>query len=288
MRQFPLIQRVGVVRAINLKNTLVGLPFSRVLAGLFAGVIALGFVSASRAATITFAQFHEATTGPSANQFAYLNNGAGSDAELGTDPAGTIGAPIATVFNYLSLDGALPADLQGNQSATVTMTSSTLSTVQTAFSGTLGDQQVMGNGALTDVLAITRTAPANEGSGARTNLLTMTFTGQLVGAIGGLTPQLSGGTVTYTVNFTSDFMSFAGSSQRDFSMTFTSWTTTANDANNGKGLEIAADNYFESALAAGAATFDSDKVTVPEATTFALVMGALIPMLARRRGSRQN
>ena len=91
-----------------------------------------------------------------------------------------------------SFSGAFPADLQGPQNATATLTSSSTSDVATGFSDSIDDQQIMGNGEMTDVLAITRDTPAAEGSGSRTNLLTMTFTGQLFGEIGGLTPQLSG------------------------------------------------------------------------------------------------
>ena len=260
----------------------------RVFAAVATGAIMLGFAPGLRAATITFAQFQEATTGSNANEFAYLNNGPGTgstaDAELVTDPSGAAGAAILVVFNYLSFSGAFPADLQGPQNATATLTSSSTSDVATGFSDSIDDQQITGTGEMTDVLAITRDTPAAEGSGSRTNLLTMTFTGQLFGEIGGLTPQLSGSNVTYTVNYSSDFLTFTGSTERDYSITFTSWTTNADDANNGLGLMPSEDNYFEAATAAGSASFDSNAVALaPEAATFASMIGASLPLLARRR-----
>jgi hypothetical protein len=262
--------------------------FRRVFVALAAGAILLGFAPGLRAATITFAQFQEATNGSNANEFAYLNNGPGTgstaDAELVTDPSRVAGAEIPVVFNYLSFSGAFPADLEGPQNATVTLTSSSTSDVATGFSDSIDDQQIMGNGDMTDVLAITRDNPAAEGSGSRTNLLTMTFTGQLFGEIGALTPQLSGSNANYTVNYSSDFLTFAGSTERDYSITFTSWTTNADDANDGLGLMPSADNYFEAATAAGSASFDSNAVTLaPEAATFASMIGASLPFLARRR-----
>jgi hypothetical protein len=156
--------------------------------------------------------------------------------------------------------------------------------VATGFQQSIDDQQVMGTGDLTDTLAITRDTPASEGTGSRTNLLSLTFTGQLFGEIGGLTPQLSGSTSAYTVDYTSDFLSFAGSTERDYAITFTSWTTDANDANDGLGLMPSTDNFFEAATAAGSGTFDSNVVTVaPEAATFASMLGASFSLLLRRR-----
>jgi hypothetical protein len=252
---------------------------------LIAGVMILS-VSSVRASTINFAAFQQSAFGSA--EFAYLNNGPGTDpsedAELVSDPNGISGAGIPVVFEYLSFGNDLPADLQGPQDATVTLTSSTMSDVATGFQQSIDDQQVMGTGDLTDTLAITRDTPASEGTGSRTNLLSLTFTGQLFGEIGGLTPQLSGSTSAYTVDYTSDFLSFAGSTERDYAITFTSWTTDANDANDGLGLMPSTDNFFEAATAAGSGTFDSNVVTVaPEAATFASMLGASFSLLLRRR-----
>jgi hypothetical protein len=279
------------MRCIPLSRRGVGF-LCRVFAGVIAGAITLGIAPVAPASIITFAQFQETATGSDANQFAYLNNGPAADADLVTDPSGVPGAAIPVTFNYLSLTSTLPADLQGQQNATVTLTSSTTSAAATGFGGSIGDEPITGDGGLTDVLSITRDTPAAEGAGSRTNLLTMTFTGQLFGAVGGLTPQLGGDSPTFTVTYTSDFLSFTGSTQRDYSMAFTSWTTTAADANNGLGLEIAADNYFESATAAGSATFDSSAVStvtiVPEAATSSSMIWALFPLLACRRHVTEN
>jgi hypothetical protein len=259
----------------------------------FAGMT--GFVSASRlavagalfvlpaalpASVVTFAQFQEATGSSNANVFAYLNNGSDGDAQLITQASAPTSGLIPVTFTYLSQSG-LPADLQGTQDAMLSLTSSTQSSVQT--SGTLGEQQINGSGLLTDVLTITRDTPASQGNGARTNLLTMTFTGNIVGVLGGTAPQLEGNSnLGDTITYTSDFLNFTGDTEENYSVTFSSWISTA----DGSGLEIADDNYFASATAAGDGTFDANAasvVTVPEPATMGLATVAFVPMLLRRR-----
>jgi hypothetical protein len=253
-------------------------------------VLAIAFawaVPTAKAAPITFAQFQQAaTTQPSG--FAYLDKPTpNSDAEFVTQYNGVNQAPIPVIFNYLSLFGAVPSDLQGPQAAMLTVTSSTTQPVVTAFH-TLGDQQTLGDGTLSDVLTLTRDTPAAEGANTRTNLLTMTFTGQIVGALGGRTPQLSGDTdLDYTVVFTSDFLSFTAGAEQDFSLTFTGWTTLA-DSN---GLEIdLLDNYFQTAFTQGTGTFDSStlpSVNSPEPAGLATAAVAALFVFAGRSFRRR-
>lgn len=268
-------------------NRFVSLPRLKIalLVCLAAGVL-FTLPSALRASVVTFAQFQEATTQPDANDFAYINNDAPAtvaSAELVTDPAGVPGAAVPVVFSFLS-EAGLPPDLQGAQDATLSLTSSTTSGVQTGFSGTIGDQQILGDGPLLDVLTITRDTAAAEGNGSRTNLLTMTFSGTLLGELDGLTPQLSGNSnLGDTVSYTSDFLNFVGATEGNYSLAFSSWITNA----DGNGLEIDdTDNYFNSATAAGVGTFDANGttvVTVPEPATTALAAGAFLPIMLRRR-----
>ncbi|HEV3137121.1 MAG TPA: PEP-CTERM sorting domain-containing protein [Pirellulales bacterium] len=216
----------------------------------------------------TFAQFHQATpTNADTNLFEYLDNGSANDAQLVSDHNGTVGGAIPVIFSFLSVTGSLPAALSGSQNATLTLTSSTTSPVQTAFTPVIGDQQIYQTGTLSDILTITRSTPFN----GHSLLLRMTFTGQLLGAIGGA-PQLSGdntiGSPLYTVTFTSDFLTFPGSS-RQFSLTFSSWSgglqlsTQSNDSIH---------KYFESATANGTGTFASNATVVPEPSSWILGM----------------
>ncbi len=239
----------------------------------FAILASLGAASAAQASVITFAQFTEA--GPGGNAFAYQDNGPTADAQLDTISGSTIAAPIPVNFTFLSSAfGALPADLIGSQNATLTMTSSTLSPI---LPGPFDTQSITGAGSVVDTLTFTRDTPAAEGAGSRTNLLTITFTGLLAGPVGGRTPQLIADTgLGYTVDYSSDFLDFSGSTERDFSLTFSSWTTSS----TGNGLSPSSiDSYFSSATAAAAGTFDG---TVPEPSTLALAALAALALLSRR------
>jgi hypothetical protein len=254
---------------------------------LLTGLVLLAWQTSAQAAPtpspITFAQFSEAPSGSNANVFTYIDNGPSGDAEFGTTSNGVFGAPIPATFNFLSVTGTLPADLQNTQNAMVSLTSSTIEPVNTAFSGTLGDQVFDGTEQV-DVLTITRDTPAAEGNGSRTNLLTMTFTDDLLGLLGGRTPQLSGNTPEDTVTYTSDFLNFSNATESNYSLTFTSWTTTA----DGGGLElspIANDDYYATATAAGTGTFDDMPApSVPEPTSGILGIVGLTAFLTGRRG----
>lgn len=255
---------------------------------MFVAVLAassLGAAATASAAVIpappTFAQFHETTTSPSPSLFAYLDNGGRSDAELVTAPGGNIGAAIPVVFNYLAVTGTLPPDLAGDQAATLSMTSSTLSPANTFASGLIGQQLVDGSGSLSNTITITRDAQAAEGTGTRTNLLTVTFTAQLLGAMGGATPQLSADTTLgFTVNYSSDFLTFSNGSH-NFSLTFSSWSP-------GLSLSTLEDNYFANATAAGAGTFAAGATVIPEPSTLILALGSFSALCMRRRSTKNR
>jgi hypothetical protein len=238
----------------------------------------LGLCAANlHAAPSTFAQFQEsAASGTGAGLFFYLDNGASNGAELVSDGNSAAGSSIPVTFDFQSGIGNLPADLQGPQAATLTLTSSTLAPVQT--SGNLAAQAISGSGPLTDILTITRDSAAAEGYGSRTNLLTLTFTGQLLGTLGGTTPQFSGNTALGdTVSYASDFMTFASGPQ-DYALAFSSWVTAA----DGTGLELNTDGNFSSATAAATGTFDSTVTVVPEAGPMAMGLVVLLALSPRR------
>jgi hypothetical protein len=225
------------------------------------------------ATSVSFAQFSQTNVG--GNLFSYLDNGTNS--QFGTNN-GTFGGAIPVNFTYLTVNGTLPADLQGNQAAMLTMTTTSstpvISTPIPQLSTTIGSQQY--SQLLSDTITITRDTP--EGPSSLSNLLTVTFTGQLLGVLGGRTPQFSGDTgLNYTVNYTSDFLTFNNSAEKDFSLTFSSWT----NARDGAGLALSLlDNlFFASATASGTGTFDGT-ATVPEPATMTLGAIGLLMLVA--------
>jgi hypothetical protein len=239
---------------------------------------------------VTFAQAIESSANTNSNVFAYNNNGAGGDAEFGTSlSGGPIGAAVPISFSFLPTVGTLPSDITGIQDATISMTSSTTSAATTAFGGTFADQPITGGGTVTDTIKITRSTPAAEGAGSKTNLLTVTFTGHLYGAVGGPTPTLSADTgLGDTVTYTSDFMSFAPSTQQDFNLALSSWDPLVTPPT---GLAVNSDGYFNSATAAGAATFDFQEsgAPIPEPTSLGVLgLGGLLLLSGRRLRRRSG
>jgi len=258
--------------------------------GASVGLAGLIYTPTAHAAItpVTFAQFEQQTTGSSSNSFAYIDNGGltpGTGIPGGSTPnaqflssgLGGLATAIPVTFQFLSL-GSLPADLQGPLNATLALTSATVSPV-VALGGVIYDQNITGDKAITDTLSITLDKPADEGGGSKTNLLTVVFTGQLVGEVGSRTPQLSGNTALGdTVTFSSDFLAFDPAQARDFSLTFTSWTTGADQ----NGLELdPLDSFYQSATASGTGTFDA--TIIPEPSTVALLAIGSFGLLSRRR-----
>jgi hypothetical protein len=233
----------------------------------------------AHASPISFAQFTEAS--PGGNVFGYIDNGPTGDSQFGTSTGGPIGVSIPVTFTFLDVGGTLPADLTGPQAATLTMTSSSTLPV-TPLLGVAAVQSINASGTLPDTITITRDTPAAEGLNGRTNLLSLTFSGQLLGALNSRTPQLSSDSSLSgnSVSYQSDFLIFNALQEEDFSLTFSSWTTVA----TGNGLSPSTDSYFASAFASGTGTFDATVTPVPEPATWLLgAVGVVLVIVLRQR-----
>jgi hypothetical protein len=152
-------------------------------------VVALLAAAPAHAAPVQFAQFNETT----ANQpFSFTNNGGTS---------GTIAYNSATpiTFNFTAATGLSTAD------RTATLSISSLLPGPSTFTPATGlsvlDQQIT----QPTVLKITEVGGPSPGA----NLLTLTFTGDIVGRVGGSNASLAGGDNTgQLVQYTSDFLTF--------------------------------------------------------------------------------
>lgn len=279
----------GFFRALRVPSCLNQLRTRKGACSLFmVGLVALSAnISFGGTLPFTFGQFEQASTPGFTNVFAYNDNGVGHDAEFvtqGSLPGAGPTISIPVIFSFENL-GSLPADLSGPLNATLTLTSSTVDPVVTGFGGTQGLQTFNGSGLLNDALSITLDVPAAEGGGTRTNLLTMDFTGGLLGEINGLTPSMSGNTnLGDTITYTSDFLTFKPPETNNFSLTFTSWVSTG----DGGGLEIdSLDNYYNSATAQGVGTFDTSVgVSFPEPSGWMLAAFSALSLLAGRKARR--
>jgi len=179
-------------------------------------------------------------------------------------------SPFLANFNYTNIVG-LPADLSGTQDATVTLTSQTKTSINPVVGanvvGRSNDQYFDGTGltTITQTLTITRTTPAAEGSGTRTNLLSVVFTGDLAGRNGGFTASFAGDTILGdTVQFTSDFLDFSNQTQDDLSIELTLLTALTQNA----------DHNFNNFRGSGTGSFAGNPAPtvqgLPEPSTLAL------------------
>ncbi len=204
--------------------------------------VALGCLIApvARAQLTTFAQFFERD---GANAFSYTSAGtagAGGSASLSA-------TDVAIFFQYMGTT-TLPADLAGIQNAHLTFSSFT--TLGPAPSGVGFNEVFNGSGVNSALITITRDTPAAEGNGSRTVLLQAVFTPFVFGGSGG-SGALNASSLSGTVTFTSDFLLFQGSQERDLALAFSSISP---------GLSIAPNGFFNSFTAAGTGTFSSSTV----------------------------
>ena len=221
--------------------------FARIFrASAISGLLLLSSFLTVNGQTTTFAQFFEKN---GTQDFVFTNNTTSGDFN-------TIGGGSPVDFKYFNLPG-LDAQLQGFQNAHLTITTTTtmpgvsvLGTVTQPL-----NQQV--------TVAIIRDAAATVGRNSRTNLLTAVFTPAgntpgITGGDGGNSANLSATTPGQNVIFTSDFLLFHQTTNRNLGLTFSSVNPS---------LALGAGSFLQNFTAAGTGTFASNPLpTLPGPT----------------------
>lgn len=195
------------------------------------------------AQTTTFAQFLEQN---GTQDFVFTNNTSSASFSA-------VGGGSAIAFRYQNISGLDPS-LAGFQDAHLFITTTTTQTA--SINGSNTEQPL--NQTVTIQIIRDTPAPVGVGSGSRTNLLTAVFTPSgttptLVGSTNGNSATMSATTPDHTVTFTSDFLGFALTTQRNLGLSFSSVTPS---------IALGAGNFLQSFTAAGTGTFASNPVPV--------------------------
>ncbi len=217
------------------------------------GFIFFGSLQSAQAQLVTFAQFFEKN---GTNDFVFTNNGGAS----GT--FGTISGGVPVDFKYFLIPDLDPS-LVGFQDAHVFMNAVTTAAATT--NGTTATQTF--NTVCTIQIRRDTPAPIGVGTGARRNLLTVTFSTsssspRITGEDGGLGAAFSATTPDNAIIYTSDFLTFPNSTQRNWGLTFSSLTPA---------LTIGAGGFLNSFAAAGTGTFSANPAPLAGGPTAAAV-----------------
>ncbi len=215
--------------------------------------VAVVFFSASlfntKAQTVTFAQFNE----NDAQGFVFTNNT--SNATFNTISGGAA-VSFRYVTNPPNSSGivGLPPSLTGFQDAHLIMTATTTTP---ATSGGGNTTQPL-SGTITISIIRDTPAPVLTGTGSRTNLLTAVITvssstADITGGTGGQSATLSASTTPQNVVYTSDFISFATTTQRNLGISFSAVTP---------GVTLGAGNFLQNFAADATGTFASNPIPV--------------------------
>lgn len=216
---------------------------SRLVRILASSVIAVAALcSAAVAQTTTFAQFVEQL---GTNDFGFVNNG-GASGTFNTVPGGS------PVFFFYQNIASLPAALQGPQFAHLTV--STTTTEPASLGGGILTQPL--NQTVTIQITRDTATPAGVGIGSRRNLLTIVIapaalTPGITGGDGAQSATFSASTPDNAVTFSSDFMSFASTTERNMSLSFSSVSPP---------LALGAGGFLQTFAAAGTGTVASNPV----------------------------
>jgi hypothetical protein len=234
-------------------------------------------LKSTQAQIVTFAQITEKN---GTNDYVFTNNNAVPlDGINGFNSPnfGTISGGVPVDFKYFLVTG-LHSDLQGFQNARVFMNATTSASATSNLNALTQSFNFSGN-----TIQIIRDTAASVGNGTRRNLLTVTFSPigsaspSINGTDGGNSATFSATTPDHVVTFTSDFLTFSNSTERNFAFSFSSVTPA---------LSIGAGNFLRSFAAAGTGTFASNPAPIALAPTVASVSVSGRVLTADGRGLR--
>lgn len=246
-------------------------------------VVLLGLASVGSAATVTFAQVQQQN--PALKAFRFTNNNSGVRQF-------TASVPVLFSYSATLFPGLRKFGLLGGQNAVLTLNGTTTAPATATGVGTTASPRVFTQILENVVLSIKLVTPHK----GLNNLLTATFTDTLSGIRGGSTATLRSDTQTGdALIYTSDFLDFSRTVDRDLSFSFTSLTSANNGQTgadfSGAGFRLRRDanrnDFLRSFTAAGVGTFATNPppiVIVPEPGSFALMGFCLITLatLSRR------
>ncbi len=224
---------------------------------IFSAAIVLALIFTAKAQTVTFAQFNNDLS----QQIVFTNNTTNAT-------FGTVSGGAAVSFRYQNISG-LPPSLTGFQSAHLTITSTTTTPATTAA----GNITQSMNQTVTIAIIRDTAAPILTGTGSRRNLLTAVVTTNtsppdIVGGTGGQSATFSASTTPQNVTYSSDFINFSTTTQRNFSFSFSAVSP---------GLNLGAGNFLQSFTADATGTFASNPVpTYTPPTAASVVIGGQV------------
>lgn len=244
------------------------------VAYITSALLLAGASAPAHADTKTFGQFLQRT--PGARLFQYLNQDSGANKKATLRTTGTAtGNTLASIpiFYILSVPG-LPADLTGLQNAHLTV--SFVSNLGTTGSG--ADRVQLFDTVTAGTISIIRDVAAAEGTGSRTNLLSVSFTNAELDASNNTGSFTFKTTPSSVITYTSDFLTFLPNLSKDFSFSFSGASPTFNAPLGSSGRT---DRF------SGTGTFAI--TAVPEASTWGMMMvGFGVAGLAMRNGRRRR
>jgi hypothetical protein len=231
------------------------------------GLLLFSTLLTVNAQTTTFAQFFEVN---GTQDFVFTNNGGSGD--FAAIPGGS---PVFFLYQNLP---TLPPSLQGIQSAHMFVTTTT--TQPGSVAGGVVTQPL--NQTVTVQIIRDTPAPVGTGGGSRTNLLTAVFstagnTPAIVGSGGSAT--LNASTPGHNVTFTSNFLIFTATTERNLGLSFSSVTPA---------MALGLGGFLQSTTAAGSGTFASNPLPVPPGPTAAAVSVSGRVSTANGRGLRNS
>jgi len=231
-------------------------------------------------AATTFGQFLQRV--PSARLFQYLKQDSGTHkkAEIRTTGTATGNTVASIPVYYIMSVPNLPADLVGLQNAHLTV--DLISNLGTT--GTGADRVQLFDTITSGTISVIRDTAAAEGTFARTNLLTVSFTNAELDASNGSGSFTFKTNANSVISYSSDFLDFSQVVSKDFSFSFSgaSPSFSANLGSSGASTRFS-----------GTGTFGSNPepttIGVPEVSTWTMLFlgfGAVGTVM--RAGRRQK